>query len=68
MKSFWALPAVLRVAVAAQNSFSVQDDVLAFPQVQDADVLDLIAPTDCPVVLGRLSRRPCFLSAGSGET
>ncbi|KAG9952180.1 hypothetical protein KCU85_g2058, partial [Aureobasidium melanogenum] len=32
MKSFWALPAVLRVAVAAQNSFSVQDDVLAFPQ------------------------------------
>ncbi|KAH0348301.1 hypothetical protein KCU81_g3172, partial [Aureobasidium melanogenum] len=32
MKSFWALPAVLRAAVAAQNSFSVQDDVLAFPQ------------------------------------
>ncbi|KAG9993103.1 hypothetical protein KCU78_g19061, partial [Aureobasidium melanogenum] len=32
MRSFWALPAVLRVVVAAQNSFSVQDDVLAFPQ------------------------------------
>ncbi|KAK6000166.1 hypothetical protein QM012_004154 [Aureobasidium pullulans] len=32
MRSFWALPAVLRVAIAAQNSFSVQDDVLAFPQ------------------------------------
>ncbi|KAG9736585.1 hypothetical protein KCU75_g17240, partial [Aureobasidium melanogenum] len=32
MRSFWALPAVLRVVVAAQNSFSVQNDVLAFPQ------------------------------------
>ncbi|CAD0114823.1 unnamed protein product [Aureobasidium uvarum] len=32
MRSFWALPALLRVAVAAQKSFSVQDDVLAFPQ------------------------------------
>ncbi|KAG9622492.1 hypothetical protein KCU64_g20774, partial [Aureobasidium melanogenum] len=32
MRSFWALPAVLRLVVAAQNSFSVQDDVLAFPQ------------------------------------
>lgn len=33
MRNFWALPALLRVAVAAQNTFSVQDDVLAFPQV-----------------------------------
>ncbi|THX24507.1 hypothetical protein D6C77_08106 [Aureobasidium pullulans] len=32
MRSFWALPALLRVAAAAQNTFSVQDDVLAFPQ------------------------------------
>ncbi|CAD0089853.1 unnamed protein product [Aureobasidium vineae] len=32
MRSFWALPALLQVAVAAQKSFSVQDDVLAFPQ------------------------------------
>lgn len=33
MKGFWALPAILRVALASQNAFSVNDDVLAFPQV-----------------------------------
>ncbi|KAI5209104.1 hypothetical protein E4T39_00963 [Aureobasidium subglaciale] len=32
MKSLWASAALLQLAVAAQNSFSVQDDVLAFPQ------------------------------------
>ncbi|CAD0096740.1 unnamed protein product [Aureobasidium mustum] len=33
MRSFWALPAVLRVAIAAQNSFSVQDDFsVDFPE------------------------------------
>jgi hypothetical protein len=33
MKSFWALPAVLRLALAHQHAFSVFDDLLAFPQV-----------------------------------
>ena len=34
MRSFWALPAILRLALASQHGFSVQDDVLAFPQVR----------------------------------
>ncbi|KAF2085676.1 hypothetical protein K490DRAFT_46290 [Saccharata proteae CBS 121410] len=32
MKHFWALPAILRVALASQHAFSVLDDLLAFPQ------------------------------------
>ncbi|GAM90492.1 hypothetical protein ANO11243_085360 [Dothideomycetidae sp. 11243] len=34
MKSFWALPALLRVALATKHSFSVNDDILAFPQFE----------------------------------
>jgi hypothetical protein len=33
MRNFWALPAVLRIALATQHTFSVFDDLLAFPQV-----------------------------------
>jgi hypothetical protein len=33
MRNFWALPAVLRIALANQHAFSVFDDLLAFPQV-----------------------------------
>jgi hypothetical protein len=33
MRNFWALPAVLRIALASSHSFSVFDDLLAFPQV-----------------------------------
>ncbi|KAH8732639.1 hypothetical protein GQ44DRAFT_601576, partial [Phaeosphaeriaceae sp. PMI808] len=36
MKNFWALPAVLRLALASQHSFSVFDDLLAFPQYEIA--------------------------------
>ncbi|KAH7068469.1 hypothetical protein FB567DRAFT_565194 [Paraphoma chrysanthemicola] len=34
MRNFWALPAVLRIAVASQHAFSVFDDLLAFPQYE----------------------------------
>lgn len=36
MKHFWALPAILRPALvlASQHAFSVQDDLLAFPQYE----------------------------------
>jgi protein OS-9 len=36
MRHFWALPAILRPALvlASQHSFSVQDDLLAFPQYE----------------------------------
>ncbi|KAF2231552.1 hypothetical protein EV356DRAFT_535386 [Viridothelium virens] len=47
MKSFWALPAVLRVAVASPHSFSVHDDLLAHPQYDvvfsDTFILDSLA-------------------------
>jgi hypothetical protein len=35
LRNFWALPAVLRLSLA----FSVQDDLLAFPQVRPAIAL-----------------------------
>lgn len=36
MKHFWALPALLRpaIVIASQNSFSVYDDLLAYPQYE----------------------------------
>ncbi|KAH7379266.1 hypothetical protein DE146DRAFT_682394 [Phaeosphaeria sp. MPI-PUGE-AT-0046c] len=34
MRNFWALPAVLRIALANQHSFSVFDDLLAYPQYE----------------------------------
>lgn len=34
MRNFWALPAVLRLALASQHTFSVFDDLLAFPQYE----------------------------------
>ncbi|KAF2463014.1 Pkinase-domain-containing protein [Lindgomyces ingoldianus] len=33
-KNFWALPAFLRIALASQHTFSVFDDLLAFPQYE----------------------------------
>jgi hypothetical protein len=33
MRGIWALPAVLRIALASQHAFSVFEDLLAFPQV-----------------------------------
>lgn len=34
MRSFWALPAVLRIALASPHAFSVFDDLLAYPQYE----------------------------------
>lgn len=34
MRNFWALPALLRLTLASQHAFSVQDDILAFPQYE----------------------------------
>ncbi|GAB7352708.1 hypothetical protein MBLNU459_g3064t1 [Dothideomycetes sp. NU459] len=42
MKTFWALPAILRIALASQNAFSVHDDVLAFPQYQVSFTSDYV--------------------------
>lgn len=32
-RHFWALPAIVQLTLASQGSFSVLDDLLAFPQV-----------------------------------
>ncbi|KAF2726756.1 hypothetical protein EJ04DRAFT_506767 [Polyplosphaeria fusca] len=34
MRNFWALPAVLRIALASPHAFSVFDDLLAYPQYE----------------------------------
>ncbi|KAF2675056.1 hypothetical protein BT63DRAFT_420290 [Microthyrium microscopicum] len=34
MKNFWALPAFLRLAIATQQAFNVNDDLFAFPQYE----------------------------------
>jgi len=34
MRGFWSLPVLLRLALASKHGFSVQDDVLAFPQYE----------------------------------
>ncbi|KAL1604119.1 Protein OS-9 [Paraconiothyrium brasiliense] len=34
MRNFWALPAFLRIALASPHSFSVFEDLLAFPQYE----------------------------------
>jgi protein OS-9 len=39
MKHFWALPAFLRLAIASQHQFNVFDDVMARPQVSEADAV-----------------------------
>lgn len=33
LRSFWALPAILRLIVCDHVAFSVHNDLLAFPQV-----------------------------------
>jgi hypothetical protein len=45
MRNFWALPAFLRIALASPHSFSVFEDLLAFPQVRICPLL-AVAPTD----------------------
>lgn len=37
MKSFWALPAFLRLVIARQHHFNVLDDLHAYPQVSFSD-------------------------------
>ncbi|KAH6342156.1 ER-associated degradation protein OS9-like protein [Parastagonospora nodorum] len=57
MRNFWALPAVLRIALASQHAFSVFDDLLAFPQyevtwpdtyVTEDDATSLLSPHASP--------------------
>lgn len=55
MRNFWALPALLRVALASQHAFSVNDDLLAFPQYEVKFVDDYVSELDAQ---SRLNSNP----------
>ncbi|KAF1359519.1 hypothetical protein EJ07DRAFT_119501 [Lizonia empirigonia] len=58
MKSFWALPAVLRLALAHQHAFSVFDDLLAFPQYEVAWPDTFILEDDATALLAQHAPTP----------
>lgn len=66
MRSFWALPAVLRVALANQHTFSVQDDVLAYPQYEVIFSDDYV--TESQADLRLVSSREQIMTDGSDTT
>ncbi|KAF2225401.1 hypothetical protein BDZ85DRAFT_212671 [Elsinoe ampelina] len=51
MRNFWALPALLRVAIASKNSFSVNDDLLAHPQYEIKFPQDYISEQKAHAIL-----------------
>ncbi|KAF4553579.1 Glucosidase II beta subunit-like protein 2 [Elsinoe fawcettii] len=53
MKNFWALPALVRLAVAGKNSFSVNDDLLAHPQYEIKFPQDYISEQKAQLILGQ---------------
>ncbi|CAO2656593.1 Nn.00g053960.m01.CDS01 [Neocucurbitaria sp. VM-36] len=69
MRNFWALPAVLRIALANQHAFSVFDDLLAFPQYEVVWPETFITEDDATSLLSRHAY-PSSSSAtpGSQET
>ncbi|KAL5114731.1 Protein OS-9 [Pleosporales sp. CAS-2024a] len=69
MRNFWALPAVLRVAVATQHTFSVFDDLLAFPQYEVIWPDTYVAESDASSLLSsHASPSPSSAMPGSQET
>ncbi|KAH7124151.1 glucosidase II beta subunit-like protein-domain-containing protein [Dendryphion nanum] len=57
MRSFWALPAVLRIALASQHAFSVFDDLLAFPQYEVDFPNSFIVENDASSLLSQSASR-----------
>jgi len=57
MRNFWALPAVLRIALASQHAFSVFDDLLAFPQYDIAWPDTFVSENDATSLLSHGSPR-----------
>ncbi|KAF1996277.1 hypothetical protein P154DRAFT_498871 [Amniculicola lignicola CBS 123094] len=58
MRSFWALPAVLRIALATQHAaYSVFDDLLAFPQYQVEWANTYVTEQDATAMLSRTASR-----------
>ncbi|KAF9699527.1 hypothetical protein EKO04_002541 [Ascochyta lentis] len=66
MRNFWALPAVLRLALANQHAFSVFDDLLAFPQYEVAWPDTFILEDDATALLSH--QTPTLLSSSSTAT
>lgn len=57
MKSFWALPAVLRIALASPHAFSVFDDLLAYPQYEITYPNSFIVEHEASVLLAQSASR-----------
>ncbi|KAF1842732.1 uncharacterized protein K460DRAFT_396225 [Cucurbitaria berberidis CBS 394.84] len=69
MRNFWALPAVLRIALASPHAFSVFDDLLAFPQYEISWPDTFITENDATSLLSRhASPSSSSATPGSQET
>ncbi|KAF1912215.1 glucosidase II beta subunit-like protein-domain-containing protein [Ampelomyces quisqualis] len=69
MRNFWALPAVLRIALASQHAFSVFDDLLAFPQYEVIWPDTFVTENDATSLLSRhASPSSSSATPGSQET
>ncbi|EDU50647.1 PRKCSH domain containing protein [Pyrenophora tritici-repentis] len=68
MRGIWALPAVLRIALASQHAFSVFDDLLAFPQYEVLWPDTFVTENDATALLSHASPSSSSATAGSQET
>ncbi|KAF2707739.1 hypothetical protein K504DRAFT_470107 [Pleomassaria siparia CBS 279.74] len=68
-QNFWALPAFLRIALASQHTFSVFDDILAFPQYEVVFPNTYIGENDATSLLSHsASHSPSSATAKAQET
>ncbi|KAJ5026895.1 glucosidase II beta subunit-like protein-domain-containing protein [Bipolaris maydis] len=68
MRGLWALPAVLRIALASQHAFSVFDDLLAFPQYEVLWPDTFITENEVTSLLAGGSPSSSSATPGSQET
>ncbi|KAF1937175.1 hypothetical protein EJ02DRAFT_438049 [Clathrospora elynae] len=68
MRGIWALPAVLRIALASQHAFSVFDDLLAFPQYEVLWPDTFITENDATSLLSQEPPSSSSATPGSQET
>ncbi|KAF2648335.1 hypothetical protein K491DRAFT_612974 [Lophiostoma macrostomum CBS 122681] len=67
MRNFWALPAVLRIALASPHSFSVFDDLLAFPQYEVVFPNTFITENDASSLLSHGASQPTPSAAATSQ-
>ncbi|OWY43964.1 glycoside hydrolase [Alternaria alternata] len=68
MRGIWALPAVLRIALANQHAFSVFDDLLAFPQYEVLWPDTFVTENDATFLLSHASPSSSSATPGLQET